>query len=387
MSNTIANLQEAIAREQLRQLEATQTLSPSQVQREVQLYYMNPNAYSTSEIVMLAQRAAQAGVPFEPKTSISRVAKNLAYGVGSGATFGLLGMIPGLKPDAVTGAEQGAGALGSILGIAVGGPAAVGGKIASKAVGAAAKLATGSGRIAQGAQVVKGLSPTAQAALQSGLKHGFAGTMGTFLDTGPDVGRGIMMGGGAATLSAIKAARLANQASVAEAPSSGTWGAGLKTKSVKPAGPAVENLTTPGVDPMQATTPILGSPKTTFSPAKVAKPAAPREVVEAVKAAKLSAKVPKKMNRVIPEAERNKVVAELRSKWGKDYDRNVNAVIKKATGGRTFEGGDLNAFKRSMVNDLKAFYNRPDAREVEKQAVIAAIQRIKSITRIKPQTV
>jgi hypothetical protein len=205
----LQNVQQAMAQEQLRQLQMSGTPDRRDVEMQVQMYYLNPEGYSGEQIISLAQRAAAAGVAFEPKTSTKRVLKNIAYGAGSGATFGLLGLIPGLKPDALTSTEQGAKAVASALGIAVGGPAAVGGKIAAKGVGALAKAAAGTGRVAQLGQKVQGLSATGQAALESGLKYGFAGTTGTVLDEGLDPGRGVMMGSGAAAIAALRTAKVA----------------------------------------------------------------------------------------------------------------------------------------------------------------------------------
>lgn len=198
-----------MALEQLRQLQAGGTPNRRDVEMQVQMYYLNPEGYTGEQVIQLAQRAAEAGVAFEPKTSAKRVMKNILYGAGSGATFGLLGLVPGLKPDALTSTEKGAQAVASALGIAVGGPAAVGGKVASKAVGTLTKAASGSGRVAKVGKTVEGLSTTGKAALESGVKYGFAGTTGTLFDEGLDPGRGIVMGSGAAAIQALRTAKVA----------------------------------------------------------------------------------------------------------------------------------------------------------------------------------
>lgn len=288
MSATLQNIQEAIALEQLREVQEGRGPNKAQVERDIQLYSMNPNAYSSEQIVDIAQRAAAVGLPFEPKTSLGRLGKNVAYGLGSGATFGLLGLVPGLKPDALTSTEKGARAVASALGIAVGGPAAVGGRVAAKGVGALARAASGSGRVAQLGKKAEGLTATGKAALESGLKYGFAGTTGTVFDEGLDPGRGVMMGGGAAAISAMRAARLGQQVGKPTSAESGSWGATINPQKFPKQSPPT------GGEAGSPITPIMGGPQSAFTAAPTTQATTTTaEVLNATKTIKVSSKLSK----------------------------------------------------------------------------------------------
>lgn len=111
----------------------------TQVASMVSAYMQNPQAFSDDEVYQLKQAADSVGVPFNPRSSGSRMASNFIFNAMDTA---LLGFLPdSIGPRQITSGDSIAASLGNVAGFAV--PGALGWMAGGKALKGVEAIAAG----------------------------------------------------------------------------------------------------------------------------------------------------------------------------------------------------------------------------------------------------
>ena len=138
-------------------------MNTERVMALITAYDTNPEQFTEEQTLYLVQLAQEAGIDWQPKTSMARLARNALFGAADTAAFGLLPNEWG--GPAVTNAERIAGQVGSAAGMFFGGPAFLG----RAAVKGAGRLATKyAAKIPNWMKVAEATTPAAEAAATTG---------------------------------------------------------------------------------------------------------------------------------------------------------------------------------------------------------------------------
>lgn len=127
----------------------------AQIQRVINQYQQNPDAFRPDEVEALRDAAEQVGIKFKGDFDLGQMGKNIAYELADSVSFGGLSGLNslfdlGMKPAKTNTYDDVGSVLGGLLGFAV--PMGVGAKVASKAMG-------GLGRVAnEGTQFTRNLA-------------------------------------------------------------------------------------------------------------------------------------------------------------------------------------------------------------------------------------